>query len=198
MDPSHAKYRRARDFSMGDLLKDGTRVTIRALHPTDRPRLVEAFRLLDRDSLYTRFFTHRSGFSAAEVDRAINVDFVNEVALLVTTETARGETVIASGRYVVVGDRAAELAFVVEEDYQGRGIASRLLATLAALARAQGVVRFEADVLARNTPMIAVFKRSGLPMRRRREGDVIRLTLALDADAGGAHEKRRQHESQLD
>ena len=178
----------ARDYSVSDVLKDGTHVTIRAIRPGDRKRLLEAFRLLEKDSIYTRFFTHRSDPSDAEIDRAVNVDFVREVALVVTTETVRGETIIASGRYIAIDgastERSAELAFVVEEDYQGRGVASRLLAHLAALARSQSLTRFEADVLSQNSPMLAVFKRCGFPMRQRRDGGVIHLTLALAADHG--------------
>lgn len=180
----------ARDYSLGDFLKDGTRVTIRAIRPDDRNRLVEAFRLLEKDSIYTRFFSQRNDLSDAEIDRAVNVDFMGEVALVVTTETARGETIIASGRYIAIGgtntERSAEVAFVVEEDYQGRGIASRLLSHLAALAREQNLTQFEADVLSKNSPMLAVFRRCGLPMRQRREGGVIHLTLALDTDNGAA------------
>ena len=176
----------ARDYSVSDVLKDGTRVTIRAVRPDDRDRFLEAFRLLEKDSIYTRFFTHRNVLSDAELDRAVNVDFVREVALVVTTETARGETIIAVGRYIASEapntERSAEVAFVVEEDYQGRGIASRLLAHLAALARSQRLTRFEADVLSQNSPMLAVFKRCGFPMQQRRDGSVVHLTLELAAN----------------
>ena len=179
----------ARDYSVSEVLKDGTRVTIRAVRPGDRQRFLEAFRLLEKDSIYTRFFCDRSDLSDAEIDRAVNVDFVREVALVVTTETVPGETIIASGRYITIDgsstERSAELAFVVEEDYQGRGIASRLLAHLAALARSQSLTRFEADVLSQNSPMLAVFKRCGFPMRQRRDGGVIHLTLALAAEHSG-------------
>ena len=143
----------AREFSVSDVLKDGTRVTIRAVRPDDRDRFLEAFRLLEKDSIYTRFFSHRNDPSDAQLDRAVNVDFVHHVALVVTTETVRGVAIIASGRYIVTDEtssnRSAEVAFVVEEDYQGRGIASRLLAHLAALARAQSLKHFEAEVLVR-------------------------------------------------
>ena len=175
----------AREFSISDVLKDGTPVTIRAVRPDDRDRFLEAFRLLERDSIYTRFFSLRKDLSDAELERAVNVDFVREVALVVTTETARGETIIAVGRYIM-GDetspnRSAEVAFVVEEDYQGRGIASRLLTHLAALARGQNLKHFEAEVLSQNSPMLAVFKRCGFPMRQRRDGGVVHLTLELAA-----------------
>jgi len=177
----------ARDYSVSEVLKDGTRVTIRAILPGDRDRFVEAFRLLERDSIYTRFFTPRIDLSDDEIDRAINVDFMSEAALVVTTESVRGEIIIASGRYIATGgagnERSAEVAFVVVEDYQGRGIASRLLAHLASLARAQNFTRFEADVLSQNRAMLSVFKRGGFPMEQRRERGVIHVTLALPADS---------------
>jgi RimJ/RimL family protein N-acetyltransferase len=176
----------ARQFSVNDALKDGTRVTIRAVRPDDRSRFQEAFQSLEKETIYTRFFSPRNDLSDAELDHAVDVDFMHEVALIVTTLTARGETVIAGGRYIVNqapnAQRSAELAFIVEEDYQGRGIASRLLANLAELARSQSIFRFEADVLSQNSPMLAVFKRCGFPMRQERDGGVIHLSLALAAD----------------
>ncbi len=188
----------ARDYSVCDVLKDGTRVTIRAIRPADRERLLEAFRLLDKDSIYTRFFSYRNDPSDTELDRAVNVDFEREVALVVTTETGRGETIIASGRYVGTGqpdaERSAELAFVVEEDFQGRGIASRLLAHLAILARGQNLSRFEADVLSRNNSMLKVFERCGFPLQKRRDGGVIHLTLALAGDGDGTARQIGAHE----
>jgi hypothetical protein len=81
----------AREFSVSHVLKEGMRVTIRAVRPDDGARFLEAFRLLEKDSIYTRFFSPRKNdLSDAELDRAINVDFVREVALVVTTETVRG------------------------------------------------------------------------------------------------------------
>jgi GNAT superfamily N-acetyltransferase len=177
----------ARDYSVSEVLKDGTRVTIRAIRPGDRDRLVEAFRLLERDSIYTRFFTPRSDLPHDEIDRAVNVDFVREAALVVTTEAVRGEIIIASGRYIATDltgtERSAEVAFLVEEDYQGLGIASRLLAHLAGLARAQNFTQFEADVLSQNRAMLSVFKRGGFPMEQRRERGVIHVTLTLRTDS---------------
>jgi len=173
----------ARDFSISDVLKDGSRITIRAIRPDDRARFLQAFRLLERDSIYTRFFSQRNDVSDAELDRAINVDFEREVALVVTIEAATGEAIIASGRFVVTDARSAEVAFVVEEDYQGKGLASRLLVHLAAIAREQGIDQFEADVLSQNAAMLAVFRRGGFAMRQRREGGVVHLTLGLTPTA---------------
>jgi len=88
------------------------------------------------------------------------------------------ETIVGLGGYVRSG-AAAEIAFAVEEDFQGRGIASRLLQQLAGIARASGIVRFEADVLAENTPMLAVLRKSGLPMRTSHGQGVVHATLSL-------------------
>lgn len=88
---------RARAFSVDDVLKDGTRVTIRAVRPDDRQRLLDAFKLLERDSIYTRFFGARGNPSDAELDRAVNVDFAREVALgrLATSTSASTTASIA-------------------------------------------------------------------------------------------------------
>jgi ribosomal protein S18 acetylase RimI-like enzyme len=88
------------------------------------------------------------------------------------------------GSYVRSG-AAAEVAFAVEEDFQRRGIASRLLRELADIARAHGIERLEAEVLAENTSMLNVFRRSSLPMRTKHEHGVVRVTLLLQGTGKG-------------
>ena len=93
------------------------------------------------------------------------------------------ETVIAGASYSTHvgadGTPSAEIAFMVEEDYRGNSLAGRLLAHLSAIARDRGIARFEADVLAENKAMLVVFERSGLPMRKSRDGGVLHVTLDL-------------------
>jgi RimJ/RimL family protein N-acetyltransferase len=74
---------------------------------------------------------------------------------------------------------SAEIAFAVEEDYQGQGMASRILRHLARIAREQGLAEFTAEVLPRNRAMLAVFARSGLPVKSAVEDDTVHVTLAL-------------------
>jgi len=171
-----------REFSMDDILRDGTRVKIRAIRPDDKDRLLQAFRLLEKESVYTRFFSARNDVSDAELHRAVNVDFDRHVAIVVSIDSGGEEIIIASGRYVRTTEQSAEVAFVVEEDYQGRGIASRLLRHLATIAKRRGIVCFEATVLAQNAPMLAVFKRCGFAMKQTREGSEIHLSLSLPSD----------------
>ncbi len=172
-----------RDFLVSATLRNGLAVTIRALRADDRERIAEAVRQLDRQSIYTRLFTYRSELTQAGLDRIMRFDPEREVALVVTVGAGAQEKVIGSGRYVVSGPegkpRAAEVAFMVEEDYHGLGIAGRLLRHLAEIARAKGILAFEADVLSENRAMLAVFARSGLPMRTRREGGEVHVVLTL-------------------
>lgn len=158
-------------------LRDGTMLTIRPARPDDRERIVRAFAGLDRESVYTRYFTYKRELSEADLAHLDAMDFAREAILVATVEREDGEAIVASGRYVVCEPSTAEVAFTVEEDYQGRGIAGRMLAWLAELARANGISRLEARVLASNAPMLRVFERTGWPTTKRREDDTIILTL---------------------
>jgi GNAT superfamily N-acetyltransferase len=151
-------------------------VTIRAVRPDDKERVVKAFRALDRRSVYLRFFSYRKELSEEELRRVTECDGVSEAVLVATVGDE--ETIVGLGGYVRRG-AAADIAFVVEEDFQRRGIAGRLLRQLAHIARANGITRFEADVLAENTPMLTVFRRSGLPMGTSRGAGIVHATLSL-------------------
>jgi len=170
-------------FTSAETLKNGLAVTIRHLRPDDRDRVARAVGQLDPQSIYTRLFSHRKALTEAGLNRIMSVDPASEIALVVTTGAGADETLIASGRAIASAGgregRVAEVAFVVEEDFHGLGIAGRLLAHLAAIARGRGLVALEADVLAENKAMLAVFAKSGLPMRKRQDSGVVHVTLAL-------------------
>jgi len=171
------------DAAVTATLRNGLLVALRPLCPDDRERVAAAVRALDRESIYTRLFSYRKELTDAGLDRIMHVDPQREVVLLATTMIGSDEVVIGSARYVVSDEKAghmtAEVAFMVEEDYQGLGIAGRLLLRLIDVARSRGVTVFEAEVLAENQAMLHVFGRSGLPLRRRTEGGVVHLTLDL-------------------
>ena len=128
-----------RNFTCAETLRNGLVVTVRHLRADDRERIAKAIRQLDRESVYTRLFSYRNELTEAGLDRIMRVEPGREVALVVTTCVGEDEIVIATGRYVASStgndDRTAEVAFVVEEDYQGIGIASRLLQHFAQIAR---------------------------------------------------------------
>ena len=151
-------------------------VSIRAARPDDRERIVKAFRGLDRGSVYRRFFFHKKELKEEELRRVTEFDGVSSAVLVATVGSGDREIIVGLGEYMRSG-AAADIAFAVEEDFQGRGIASRLLQQLADVARANGILQFEADVLAENAPMLAVLHNSGLRMRTSHEQGVIHATL---------------------
>jgi RimJ/RimL family protein N-acetyltransferase len=173
-------------FSRQTTLRNGTPVLIRVAAAADRDKFVAAFDKLEPNSIYTRFFSVRKGLTAAELDRLGATDFVNGVTLAALVGSAPDETVIGGASYVALpagaGSRSAEVAFTIEEDYQGQGLASQLLSMLVAIARQHGIGRFEADVLAGNASMLKVFERSGLPLSKARDGGVIHLVMDLRHD----------------
>ena len=174
----------ARDFSEPIMLRHGKPALVRAIRADDRERLQTAFHALEPESVYLRFFSYKAQLTEADLDRLCEPDFNERVVLVVTTGGGDGEIIIGSGGYVAHvapdGQRVAEVAFAVEEDLHGEGIASKLLAVLAGIARADGIARFEAEVLARNAPMLLVFAHSGLPMKQTHSDDgVVSVTMAL-------------------
>ena len=156
----------ARSYSVSATSKDGTEVTVRSIRAEDSERVLEAFKGMDQESVYRRFFSPKKGLSPTELEQLTDVDFTNVVALVVTKTSADGELLIGGGRYALDGPGAAdaELAFMTNGNYRGLGIASLVLRHLVRIAREAGLMRFEADVLAENQPMLGVFRRSGLPM----------------------------------
>ncbi len=171
-------------YNKPDKLKDGTAITIRAVHSQDKQMMRDAFYELERQSRYTRFFGFKDQVTDEELKKASEVDFEKEVALVITTIVAGKEIIIGGGRYFLLTAAsdtklAAEVAFTIEEDYQGQGLASRLFGHLAEIARSKGVATFEAEVLPQNKAMLAVFKRQGLPMNKKHIDGLIHVSLAL-------------------
>ena len=80
--------------------------------------------------------------------------------------------------------RTAEVAFLVEEDFHGQGLAGQLLAALTGIARQHGFQRLEAVVLSGNASMLRVFERSGLPLARHKQGGEMHIMMELGAAAG--------------
>ena len=170
------------------VLRDGTSVLVRATRDDDDHRLIVAFGKLERESVYTRFFSFKDRPTSADLER-LHVGDGRRGAAIVVTLAADEDIVIAGGSYTAYsgpdGLPSAEVAFMTEEDFQGRGIAQLLLDALASVARAHGIDRLHAEVLAQNRAMLRVFERSGLPMHKSRKGSVVNVELDLRPASGG-------------
>ncbi|HIA51478.1 MAG TPA: GNAT family N-acetyltransferase [Candidatus Melainabacteria bacterium] len=150
-----------------DQLRDGRVLDIRSIIPEDKPILAEGMHHLSPASLYYRFLTPKRELTDKELAYFTEVDFFHHVALLASIEEDGKILPAGVARYVMPSTNAteAEIAFAVNEEYQGLGIATVLLRHLRKIAVKNGLKTFTALVLPDNTKMLDVFKHSDIPMK---------------------------------
>ncbi|MER6271843.1 GNAT family N-acetyltransferase [Streptomyces sp900105755] len=167
------------------VLRDGGTARVRPITVDDAERLVSFYEQVSDESKYYRFFAPYPRLSAKDVHRFTHHDFVDRVGLAATI----GGEFIATVRYDRIGPGGtpasapadeAEVAFLVQDAHQGRGVASALLEHIAAVARERGIRRFAAEVLPANTKMIKVFMDAGYTQKRSFEDGVVRLEFDLE------------------
>ncbi|HEY1135537.1 MAG TPA: GNAT family N-acetyltransferase [Nocardioides sp.] len=158
------------------LLRDGRTAHIRPIGPGDAELLVDFYARVSDQSKYYRFFTPMPRLSERDVLRFTNVDHDRRVAFVLTV----GQDMIAVGRYDAYRDRRAEVAFLVQDDHQGRGIAQVLLEHLAQAGRERGIEVFSADVLPDNQRMIQTFRDAGYRVASGFEDGVVTLEFEID------------------
>lgn len=177
----------ARNYSAQETLKNGLEVTVRAIRPDDRDAFLAAFKELEERTVYLRFFGPKPAISHRELNDATDVDFVRTIALVTCIQDGAEEKIIGGGRYIAFGNadppHRAEVAFTVEEDYHGLGIASMMLRHLSGIAREKGITEFHAEVLPENKGMLAVFNRSGFPIKQEFTEGHVHVTIPLVKDS---------------
>jgi RimJ/RimL family protein N-acetyltransferase len=152
-------------------LYDGTTIHVRAIRPDDDGRLRAFHRLLSPDSIMFRFFHFLRELPVPDAAHFTHVDYVDRMALLATMGEGEQEEILGVVRYDRIAEATAEVAFVVGDRWQGRGIATALLYLLAAYARTKGFTTFVAVTMGSNARMIEVLRNSGFPWTTRyREG----------------------------
>ncbi|WP_246868321.1 bifunctional GNAT family N-acetyltransferase/acetate--CoA ligase family protein [Saccharopolyspora sp. ASAGF58] len=159
------------------VLSDGGTVHLRPIVEADADKLVAFHGRLSNRTRYYRYFGPYPRMSQRDVERFTRVDYVNRVALVALL----GDDIVAVGRYDRLGEQqSAEVAFVVQDQHQGRGLGSILLEHLAAAARERGLRRFVAEVLAENSTMVRVFRDAGYQVSRAMEAGVVHLEFDID------------------
>jgi GNAT superfamily N-acetyltransferase len=129
----------------------------RPIRPDDEPRLVELFGRLSPRSVYQRFLAQRPSLPSAWYHAFANVDYERRFALVAEHETPGGVELVGVARYEPTGvPDTAEIAMVVDDAWQGRGLGRALLERLLDEAAARGIRRFRADVLGDNRRMLAL------------------------------------------
>lgn len=167
------------------VLRDGGTARIRPITVDDADRLVSFYEQVSDESKYYRFFAPYPRLSAKDVHRFTHHDFVDRVGLAATIggefiATVRYDRIGADGTPASAPADEAEVAFLVQDAHQGRGVASALLEHIAAVARERGIRRFAAEVLPANSRMIKVFTDAGYTQKRSFEDGVVRLEFGLE------------------
>ncbi|MFJ2650827.1 GNAT family N-acetyltransferase [Streptomyces sp. NPDC087420] len=184
------------------VLRDGGTARIRPITADDAERLVSFFEQVSDESKYYRFFAPYPRLSDKDVHRFTHHDYVDRVGLAVTVggefiATVRYDRVDERGRSASAPADEAEVAFLVQDAHQGRGIASALLEHIAAVARERGIRRFAAEVLPANNKMIKVFRDAGFTQKRSFEDGAVHLTLDLEpTDASLAVQRGREQRAE--
>jgi len=151
-------------YSAQESLRDGNRVEIRALRPEDQADMLAALEHTSPDSLQRRFFVMKRHFSEKERAFFMNIDFENHVG---------------GSRYVVFESGRAEVALIVIDAWQGRGLGSILVRHLVKLARDAGLKELTAEVLPENRAMLKIFGNLGFKRAARSDPHTVHLALDL-------------------
>ncbi len=166
------------EWELDALLRDGTAVRLRPIRPEDELALVAFHARLSPHTIYRRFFSPRPVLPPKDVHRFTNVDYHDRMALIALI----GGQMAGVARYDRQPNEAqdqAEVAFVIEDRHQGRGLGSLLLEHLAGAARERGFRYFVAETLAENRSMLGVFRDAGFVAERRFEDGLVHLRFPI-------------------
>ena len=169
---------------MIERLPDGAPVLIRPIRPDDKGMLADGLRRLSPESAQRRFLTPKRSFSRAELAYLTEVDGRDHVALVVESPVAPERRLIAAARFVRLQDdpQAAEVAFTVADEWQGRGLGSLLGEHVAHAARNRGIRRFTATMSSDNRPAHRLMRKLTDHLEQRHVGGgVDELVLDLAA-----------------
>lgn len=162
------------------VLRDGSRIRIRQIHRTDAGRLARFHHSLSPATTRLRFFSFHPELSPKELDRFTHVDHHDREAVVAVD----GDELVGVGRYDrTAGTDTAEVAFVVTDAWQGRGVGRALFDALVPRALDVGIDQFDAVTLPDNVRMLRVLRGTGLPMHSVFEDGTVRASLRLPEPA---------------
>jgi acyl-CoA hydrolase/GNAT superfamily N-acetyltransferase len=169
------------DVATEHIFKDGLRVRFRAIKPSDEEAMRRLFYRFSNQTVLRRFFYPISTMPHNKMQEYVNVDYSHMMSVVALVRKSGQETIIAEARYAKDEQSAiGDLAFVVDEKYQGIGIGSYLYEMLIRLAQDRGLKGFSAEVLQANQSMMKVFEKGQFPVNARVEDGLLRLTIAFD------------------
>ncbi len=180
------------------VLKDGSSMLLRPIRPDDvEPWLAFVTRISPRTK-YLRFHSLPK-LGREDAVRFCTLDYINAFAFVALVRSEKEEKIVAIGRYYrLPRSHAAEVAFAIEDAYQGKGIGTKLMEWLAKVARGHGIRTFEAEVLAENREMMSLLRGYGFHIATELESGVIHVKFPISRTRKVARkEEEREHISTL-
>jgi acyl-CoA hydrolase/GNAT superfamily N-acetyltransferase len=147
-----------RSFERKFTALNGKEIHMRPILPTDEDMMRDLFYACSAETLYHRFFVKMQSMPHRKLKKFVNIDYVKNMALVSVTREDEREMIVAVGRYSVDrASNAAEVAFIVRDDWQGQGLGVSMFNQLLEVARKRGIIKFTADVLHDNARMLHIF-----------------------------------------
>jgi acyl-CoA hydrolase len=175
------KVRYPQELEKYETLKDGTEIFFRPVRPTDEAALSEMLYSLSAASVKRRYFTHTKTFPHKDVQKLTNVDYEQNLAIVgVVPGPEGGEEIVAIAQYFLdPKSMVGEVAFIVQDEWQDKGMGSVLLEYLVQIARRRGVRSFYATVLPINKAMLTIFYNSGYKINTEFDGETYSITFEV-------------------
>lgn len=160
--------------------KDGLELKIRPIRASDEDGMRRLFYKFSDEAKYYRYFTNVRVMPHKNMQQYLSVDYDKILSVVAVHQLGNVERIVAEARYAAYPDGlSSEMAFLVDENYQGKGIATFMANYLIKVARERGIKKLVASVLALNTKMLTVFEKVSVTPVKRYEGDTIELEFDL-------------------
>ncbi len=173
------------DIAEDHTFKNNTLVRFRAIKPSDEEGMRRLFYRFSDEAIYYRYFTPIKIMPHAKMQEYVNVDYQNVLSMVGLVGAPGQGKIIAEARFARHRNRPlVDVAFIVDEKFQGLGIATHLYRMLARLARKRGAKGMTADVLSSNLSMMKVFEKGDYPVQSRFEDGAHALFIPFEPDSG--------------
>ncbi len=172
------------EITTARIFKDGLKVRFRAIKPSDEEAMRRLFYRFSHETVYRRYLYPISTMPHKKMQEYVNIDYSRVMSVVALTGEPDQETIIAEARFAKDEQSSyGDLAFVVDEKYHGRGIATALYEMLIRLAKERGLKGFTAEVLQANKKMMKIFENGHLPINARVKNGLYELTIPFDVQS---------------
>jgi GNAT superfamily N-acetyltransferase len=173
--------RSIKNYPLEMFTRDGMKIMIRLITCNDKYKLREFHARLSRETRYLRYQYYKGDLTETDLNSFCNVDYLNTLGLVAETEANGEKLIVGVGRYSRLNDfQVAEMAFVVQDSEQRKGIGTQLLRHLSILAWERGIRFFVGELLRENGRMINILRKSDPDMNQFSEGSSCTIKIKVE------------------